>query len=466
MARVLIIDDNRITCERILEIIHRIGHQAEFALTLNKGLERVSLDSFDLVFLDVFLPDGNGLRVISDIKQAQSSPEVVIITGKGSRDGAETAIKSGSWDYIQKPFTMAKIQLILSRVLQYREEKATQKTSNILKRENIVGSSPEINRCLANVSKATDNDTNILITGETGTGKELFAKAIHENSKRAGNAFVVVDCAALPENLIESTLFGNEKGAFTGANLAREGLIKEADGGTLFLDEVGELPLPQQRIFLRVLQERRFRSIGGKRDMISNFRLIAATNRNINEMVKAGTFREDLLFRIQALLIQIPPLRNRIGDIKEIVNYYIMKLSDKYSWEQKEYSPEFLEAIMSYHWPGNVRELIHTIEYALSESSNEPTLFPVHLPIHIRSRLVKNSIVESRAPHTNYEKDCDISGSFPELREWLDTSEKEYFQRLINFTGGEIKEICRISGISRSKLYIRLKKYNLSRSDS
>ena len=466
MARALIIDDDRITCEIISEIINTAGHHGEYEFTLKKGLERVSQGSFDLVFLDVHLPDGNGLGVISDIKHSQSSPDVVIITGEGSREGAETAIKSGSWDYIQKPLSMAKIQLILSRVLQYRKAKLSLKTPKILKRDGIIGSSPEINRCLVQVAKAADNDTNVLLTGESGTGKEIFAKAIHDNSERAGKAFVVVDCAALPENLIESTLFGNEKGAFTGANLAREGLIKEADGGTLFLDEVGELLLPQQRAFLRVLQERRFRPIGGKRDMFSDFRLIAATNRNLEEMVKAGTFREDLFFRIQSLMICIPPLRDRSEDIDEIASYYIAKLSEKYGWGQKGYNPEFLEAIASYHWPGNVRELIHAIENVLSESRGEPTLFRIHLPVHIRSRLAKSSLEDDLTPNSGYRQKSNNPASFPKLKEWMDESEKRYFEDLIRFTEGEINKICRISGISRSNIYTRFKKYNLSRPGS
>ncbi len=461
MGRILIIDDDKMVCDSLSTFIHSMGHKTAIAFRLKKGLELVSKDDFDLVFLDVNLPDGNGLMAIREIKKAPSSPEVVIITGEGSMDGADLAIKSGSWDYIQKPPSVEKIQLSLVRVLQYREEKLRKKTPLILKRESIVGNSPEINRCLELVAKAAYTDANVIITGETGTGKELFARAIHENSQRNGNAFVVVDCAALPDSLMESTLFGHEKGAFTGADRAREGLIKEADGGTLFLDEVGELPLSQQRAFLRVLQESSFRPVGGKGDTVSDFRLIAATNRDIDGMVKAGTFRQDLFFRLQSLTIPIPPLRRRTGDIKDIASYYLTKFSGKFGPGQKGYSPEFLEAIIYYDWPGNVRELIHAIENALSESLEEPILFPIHLPTHIRSKLAREAVDEFGTRLHHNINDHSTSHHFPGFRELMESTEKKYFQDIIKYTGGDIKEICRISGISRSNVYTRFRKFNL-----
>ena len=466
MARILIIDDSKMICESLSTVVRSMGHEAAHALKLTEGLELVARNPFDLVFLDVNLPDGNGLEAIPEIRKASSSPEVVIITGEGSADGAELAIKSGSWDYIEKPLSAQKIRLPLTRVLQYREERSIRKTPLVLKRKGIVGNSPEINHCLDLVAKAADTGANALITGETGTGKELLARAIHENSQRKGNAFVVVDCAALPDNLIESTLFGHERGAFTGADRCREGLVKEADGGTLFLDEGGELPLPQQKAFLRVLQERRFRPVGGKRDTASDFRLIAATNRSINEMAKAGTFREDLFFRLQSLVIEIPPLRNRSNDIKDIALYYLERLSAKYGLGQKGYSPEFLEAIMQYDWPGNVRELVHAMENALSESRDVPTLFPVHLPTHIRLQLARASVGENREKLKEPKTDSEKSEPFLSLRELIESTEIKYLQDLIKYTGGDIKEICRISGITRSNIYARFKKYNLSKATS
>jgi two-component system, NtrC family, response regulator len=387
----------------------------------------------------------------------------VIITGEGSEDGAELAVNSGSWDYVEKPLSMEKVKLPLIRVLQYREEARKAKTPLVLKRKGIVGNSPEITHCLEMVAKAAEVDANVLITGETGTGKELFAKAVHDNSPRRDHPFIVVDCAALPDQLIESELFGHEKGAFTGADRAREGLIMEADGGTLFLDEVGELPLAQQKSFLRVLQERRFRPIGKKVEVSSDFRLIAATNRDIGRMAAAGAFRKDLLFRLQSLTIDIPPLRHRSGDIQDIFLHYVRRLSGKYGRGQKGYSPEFLEAIARYHWSGNVRELIHATENALSESRGESTLFRIHLPIHIRSQVIMDS-VRNNAPASGLTHELDSLRPFPPVRKLIASTEKDYFVGLIKHAGGDIDEICRISGLSRSKVYARFKKYHLSRS--
>ncbi len=268
MADALIIDDDVTVCSMLSRMLENIGHGATHAHTLEEGLREVLSRSYDIVFLDVGLPDGNGLDALPKILETGSSPEVVIITGAGDPDGAELAIRSGAWDYLQKPLSPEKVILPLKRVLQYRDGlKKAQKPPVSLKREGIIGNSPTIKACLDLVAQAAGSESNVLISGETGTGKELFARAIHDNSPRAGGIFVTVDCAAIPDTLVESTLLGHVKGAFTGADRTQEGLIKQADGGTLFLDEVGELPLPLQKAFLRVLQERRFRPLGGgKRD--------------------------------------------------------------------------------------------------------------------------------------------------------------------------------------------------------
>jgi len=266
MARILIIDDDIEVCTLLSMTIERMHHEASYALTLKAGLNENRKNQFDVVFLDVNLPDGNGLEALPRIKESPSSPEVIIITGKGDPDGAELAVKSGAWDYLQKSSSLKELNLQLRRVLRYREEKLN-KQQHLLNRDEIVGSSPLITQCLELVSRAAGSDVNVLITGETGTGKELFAHAIHKNSSRKDKNFVIVDCATLPETLVESILFGHEKGAYTGADRTRPGLISQADGGTLFLDEIGELRLPTQTAFLRVLQERRYRPVGAKAEV-------------------------------------------------------------------------------------------------------------------------------------------------------------------------------------------------------
>lgn len=263
MGNVLVIDDDKNVCTAISNAVERMGHKTVHALTLKEGLEKACSDSFDVVFLDVQMPDGNGLDILPPIRGTPSSPEVIIITGFADPDGAELAIKNGAWDYIEKPCSVQEMTLPFIRALEYREEKKAAKVPVALKREGIVGSSPKLGACLDLLPQMSNSVANVLITGETGTGKELFARAIHENSPRAGKNFVVVDCAALPDTLVESVLFGHQKGAFTGADKAQDGLVKQADRGTLFLDEVGELPLSIQKSFLRVLQERRFRPVGG-----------------------------------------------------------------------------------------------------------------------------------------------------------------------------------------------------------
>jgi two-component system, NtrC family, response regulator len=462
MANVLIIDDDKLICETIANLVRRMGHQATCSFTLQDGLEESSSQLVDVVFLDVRLPDGNGLEVLPRIQASPSLPEVIIMTGYGDPDGAELAIKHGVWDYIQKPSTMDAMTLPLVRALQYREEKKASKAMMILKREGIIGNSPKMTASLDLLTQVASSNANVLITGETGTGKELFAVAIHKNSPRANKNFVVVDCAALPGNLVESILFGHEKGAYTGADRARDGLILQADGGTLFLDEVGELPLSLQKSFLRTLQERKFRPVGGKEEIESDFRLIAASNRNLDDMVRQGNFREDLLFRLRSFSIELPPLRERPEDIKNLVTYYTDVLCKRYEIEPKEFSPEFFDILISYPWPGNVRELINALERALVNGRYERILFPKHLPTHIRAQIARSSVSGKETAEIKITPSSKIFPKIQELREKaVNEVEEKYLKDLISFTKGDIKEACRISGLSRSRLYLLLKKYNI-----
>ncbi|MBU0769518.1 MAG: sigma-54 dependent transcriptional regulator [Proteobacteria bacterium] len=462
MASVLIIDDDKGMCYTLSEIVHLNGHKAVCAHTLKDGLETAIGGFFDVVFLDVMLPDGIGLDIISNIRETPTKPEVIIITSKGDPDGAELAIKNGAWDYVQKPSSIKQMSLPLLRAIQFREEKKAGKSPVALKREGIVGSSPQINACLDLLAQAAHSDANILITGETGTGKELFSRAIHKNSSRSENNFIVVDCTSIPETLVESTLFGHEKGAFTGAVQRFEGLIKQADGGTLFLDEVGELPLSVQKSFLRALQERRFRPLGGKEEVLCDFRTIAATNRNLNVMISKEQFRKDLVFRLRTFTIDLPPLRERPEDIKELSIYHMNKLCDQYKIAIKGFSPDFFEVLVVYDWPGNVRELFNALERALAAAQYEPTLFPNHLPTDVRIKAARASLSKEVLSLQNRKNTAEYNWLLPKLREFREAAEKKYLLDLIAIAGGDIKKACRVSGISRSRLYSLLKKHNLS----
>lgn len=469
MAKVLIIDDDQGMCVILSAAVKRTGHEAISVNTLKDGWQAASLGTFDVVFLDVLLPDGNGLDLLPKLRGIPSKPEVIIITSQGDPDGAELAIRKGAWDYVEKPSSIKAMILPLLRALQYREEKVIKKQMVALKREGIVGENSQIEACLDLVAQAAGSNVNVLITGETGTGKELFAKAIHANSPRSNKNFVVVDCGALPETLIESVLFGHEKGAFTGADRSKEGLIKQADGGTLFLDEVGELPPTIQKTFLRVLQEHRFRPVGGKQEIESDFRLVTATNRDLDEMVKKGRFRKDLLYRLNAITITIPPLRQRLDDIMELVMHFLAKNCEKMGIETKGLSPEFLQTLRDYAWPGNVRQLINSLEEAIIKARHEPILFPLHLPNHIRIETTSMPLERHKKPLTkeisSEKAQSDKSlRKFQEVRETtLADMEQKYFQHLMESTKGSIKEACRISGLSRNRLYIYLKRHHIDR---
>jgi len=468
MADVLIIDDDDIFSEMLSDMVARLGHNSSMAMNIKEGLDKALSGSFDVIFLDIYLPDGNGLDILPKIREASSCPEIIIITGSGDSGGAELALRNGVWDYIEKPSSIKEMQLPFIRALQYREERGSGKKPPVaLKLEGIIGSSPQIKACFNLVAQAAHSDAGVLITGETGTGKELIASAIHNNSPRSEGSFVVVDCTSLPKNLVESILFGHERGAYTGADKAREGLIKQAHGGTLFLDEIGELPLTIQKSFLRVLQEHHFRPLGSNKEIESNFRLISATNRNIHKMVEEGQFREDLLFRVCTLSIDLPPLRERPEDIKELLVYYMAKLCERYGVGLKGFAPEFLDGLMAYEWPGNVRELIGTMEKAISEAFNEPTLFSKHLPLNIRVRLKKTEFTRNNPPDAVQHDTFPPAKSLPTLGDYREKAvmeaEMSYLENLMKITKGDIKEACRISRVSRPRLYALLKKYNTPR---
>ncbi len=463
VATVLIIDDDKIICDWIASVVTRLGHHPVSTHLLREGLKKVQSESFDIVFLDVQMPDGSGLESMPKIKSTRSSPEIIVITGLGHPDEAECAINNGAWDYIEKPASFEAIKLPLLRALEYRAERKTGPSMSVLKRNGIIGDSPKIASCLEVLAQAANSDANVLITGETGTGKELFAKVIHANSRRSKRNFVVVDCTALPETLVESVLFGHARGAFTGADTSEEGLIKQADGGTLFLDEIGELPLVIQKKFLRVIQEHRFRPVGGRREIQSDFRLMAATNRELETMVQEGRFREDLLFRLRTIVIDSPALREIPEDIKKLTVFYMKDLCKRFGIVEKQASPEFWDIMKGYRWPGNVRELIQALEKALISAKDEPMLFPKHLPTYIRIHVARRSFPQKLVSPGEPEMVSGVPKAPPKLKEIrkaaVSEAEQKYLRDLISFVGGDNNKACRISGLSRSRFYTLLKKY-------
>ncbi|MCE5280548.1 MAG: sigma-54 dependent transcriptional regulator [Deltaproteobacteria bacterium] len=464
MTRILIIDDDRIYADMLAEIVKDAGLLASMAFTLSAGLKEASAGDFTVILLDVNLPDGNGLTKIPQLRDLCPSAEIIIITAYGDRDCAELALDSGAWNYIQKTASVSEITLSLLRAVQYAE--ANRSRTSIAHPDvdpnGIIGRGGKLTLCIGRLSQAARSDANLLITGETGTGKELFARAVHRNSRRSAGPFITVDCASLTPTLVESQLFGHEKGAFTGADRKMDGMILQANGGTLFLDEVGELPLPIQKAFLRVLQEKHFRPVGGRQELESDFRTVAATNRDLEAMVNEGTFRSDLLYRLRSLAIELPPLREHPEDIPELALFYTAKLCSRYGIDVKGISPEFLESVATYPWPGNVRELVNSLESAIAAAFDEQTLYPKHLPTNIRLHAASGSYgrIDGEVPLQ----------SLPTLKNARESAaleaEGQYLRRLLLLVKGDIREGCSISGLSRPQLYALIRKHQLSIRDN
>lgn len=481
MTAILIIDDDPLVRTLLVEYLRPFNHTLMAAESLAEGLDLLTAGKFDLVLLDVNLPDGNGLDKLPEIRRSVSEPEVIIITAEGNAAGAEMAIEHDVWDYILKPFSEHEIRLNVKRALEYRASKRARQPSaqSVFDRSHIIGSSPKLSARLNLAAQCAQSDANVLITGPTGTGKELFANTIHKNGLHREKGFIVVDCAALPEQLVESVLFGHVKGAYTGADSKREGLVKKADGGTLFLDEIGELPLSIQKKFLRVLQERRFKPVGGTAEIKSDFRLISATNRNLGEMVGEGTFRSDLLFRINTIHIDLPPLKECREDIKALALHYIHTLCEHHGLETKGFGPEFLGVLETYDWPGNTRELIACLEKAILANTASDMLYPNFLPPNIRLHSIRSSIREqgwgSLPGGPGAASGEPVSLVLPErlfnpvrpLKQVKNytaaETEKIYLLKLMAVCRGDMDNASKLACVSKSRLYSLLKTHHIPR---
>ena len=488
MARVLVVDDEGLMRTMVQVVCNRMGHDTLLAGSIHEGL-RMAVDPVDVVLLDVWLPDGNGLEHQAAFAHLPGNPDVVVITGNGDGDNAEAALRSGAWEFLTKPLQMRDIEQCLRQVLQFRQNRSPASESLVVDSGHILGTGQGMGRALKLLAQAAKSEVNVLLLGETGVGKELFARALFRNSARAAKPFITVDCASLPETLVESHLFGHSRGAFTGADRARDGLLLAADKGTLFLDEVGDLPQPMQGVFLRALEQRRFRPVGEVREVSSDFRLVAATNKNLELMAKENSFRADLLYRLQGVTIVIPPLRERLDEIPALARQAIARFCLSSDQPEKTLSDDALGMLLEYTWPGNVRELIHSIQRACLAAGKGDQLLPAHLPTHMRVDCLRrrmgpagcqpgsgNAIaaniaapgmaagcgLQTQAMTVQSVAGPDVAGqNTPSLREWKLQAEKAYVRQVWDLSGEDVRKAAEVAGISRGHWYELMKKIGL-----
>jgi two-component system response regulator HydG len=444
---VLIIDDDEGHAEALADGLEIDGYRCRMAHSGSAGLERMGEETFDAVLTDLVMHDVDGLQVLKQARSLQPEAVVLLVTGHGSIETAVDAMRLGAADYLTKPVRLAELRTRLARAI---ETGALRRTNLELRRqidkrfgfEGIVGHSPAMQRVFEVLGQVSATNATVLILGESGTGKELVARAIHENSPRKERRFVAVNCAALSEGLIESELFGHVKGAFTGAVAGKEGRIVYADGGTLFLDEVGDMPLSTQAKLLRVLETREVQPVGGNQLHKVDVRLLAATNRDLRQMVAAGTFREDLLFRLQVVALALPPLRERSGDVPMLIDHFIHEFAEQHGRAVRGIAPEARSALVRYDWPGNVRELRNAIENMVLLSPSD-VLGLEDVPDSVRS--------EARPSAGGYE----LAGRS------LDEVERDLIEANLELAHGNREQAAKILGIGERTLYRKLKAYGL-----
>lgn len=447
-ARIMVIDDEESMCRFMQIMLQKEGYDVTSTVSSKEALEEMKSKDYDLVIADLMMPEMNGLELLSRAKSIHPDINFIVMTAYASVDSAIEALKKGAFDYITKPFKVDEIKIAIKKSL--TQKRITEENVNLkrqLKKEyglqSLIGNSPEMFQLKKLVERIADTDSTVLIRGESGTGKELVVKAIHQLSSRAGKPFVTINCATLPEALLESELFGHVKGSFTGAIKDKDGLFKVADGGIFFMDEIGVTSPAIQVKLLRVLEERQFTPVGGTKPVEVDVRLITATNANLEEEVKLGNFRSDLYYRLNVIPIYIPPLRERKGDTELLIKFFIKKYCDKLGIEEKEITQNTLELLTSYSWPGNVRELENTIERAVILSSGK-TIDLNSLP---------QNIVENKPLGL-------VQSSQPELPT-LESIEKAYIFWILNQTGWQKAKASQILGIDASTLYRKIERYDL-----
>jgi len=453
--RVLVIDDEAEVRNSLRQTLSFLGFHVVTAADGWTGISRYAKDGVDLVLVDLKMPDVDGLEVIRQLKAQDEEVLAVVMTGYGSVDSAVEAMKSGAVDYLEKPLDADCLEIVLNRTLErYRQaERLRLLEEQVLRQgsfEGLVGVCPEMLRVYDVVRQAAKSDATVLIQGETGTGKELVACAIHNRSYRKANAFVPVNCGALTETILESELFGHEKGAFTGADSQKYGLIEQAEGGTFFLDEIEEMSSALQVKLLRAIQEREVLRVGGERPIPVDFRLVASSNVDLHERMQQGTFRTDLFYRLSVVVIDLPPLRARRQDIPLLARHFAAIYGGKRGRRTMEIMQETMMVLKSYAWPGNVRELENAIEHAVVFCDGK-AISVEHLSEHIRT--------SAAAPGGS----GFYGVSLGEVHEKL---ERQYLQEVLARAEGKVSEAARLAGVSRQHFYYKMRRHNLSRGGS
>ncbi len=449
-GRVLIVDDELEMCEVLAAGLQARDFTVSYATTATDALAKLEAEEFDTVVTDLYMRGQTGIELCSRISASFPSTPVVVITAFGSMESAVSAIRAGAYDFVTKPLDTDELALILDRAIQLRglreEVKRLRHALDQSGRRfsSLLGDSEEMKRLTALLAKISDSDASILVTGETGTGKELVARNLHESSRRASGPFVPINCAAMPETLLESELFGHTKGAYTDARSQRKGLFVQANGGTLFLDEIGSLPLSMQPKLLRVLQDRRVRPVGGDSEVSIDVRVISATNRDLDSAVDAGEFRDDLYFRINVIHVALPPLRSRGNDALLLAQHFISLYAERAGKGVVGLSAAVAQKLLAYPWPGNVRELQNCIERAVALCQCDK-LTVEDLPDKIRAYTPAHVV---------------IAGSDPTELATMEEVEKRYIQKVLETVSGNKTLAARILGFDRKTLYRKLEGFS------
>ena len=458
--KILVVDDDKNLLELAKTRLAAANYGVTVALGQEEALEAVNNESFDLAIVDLRLADEDGITLMQKLHALFPGMPVIILTGHASVEGAVDAMKRGAYTYLTKPFDPRELILQIGRALEScKLASENQMLKGMLKEKydfaNIVAKSDKMQRVLEAVSRIAKTDSTVYIHGESGTGKELIAKAIHLASPRKDKPFVALKCAAIPETLLESELFGHEKGAFTGAVRSTKGLFTQANEGTLFLDEIGDMPLSIQVKLLRALEERQFYPVGGEKPVQVDVRVVVATKKDLVEEVKKGQFREDLFYRIHVIPIVLPPLKDRIEDIPYLVDHLLKKISQQMKRDVNGLTPKAMEKLMQHDWPGNVRELENTLEYAVTMTQRDVVTDDLVLQTKVSTGAVATTgdTIQAQLLPTN--------GSFKTLKEARSEFERAYLVRLLHSCNGKATRAAEIAGKYRADFYDLLKKHDI-----